>query len=529
MGSNPILPYLFIYYYNLLSSSEDFSSFLLFFNHCYLTYVNIFWIEWLLFLYTLYLIIFFNAKRIDFEFYYIRFILFLSLLLSFLFLSYTFNIPFCLNGADLSCNKYSLFCKISILFLLILILIISYNKFLTQPNKTSVNEIPIVFTFLLLFIFILISSYDFFIMYLCIEGISLIVYTLGSLMNESLINIEAVVKYFLVNNIASSLFLWSISYIFILVGSTDAFDVQYYILYNLEIMSNTFLYAIFFVTLVSITFKLALFPFQWWLADIFEGLWTPITLIYAIIIKATFFLLFFKLITGVFHNIIFLIQPFLFFSALGSIIFGSIGALIQVRIKRFMAYTSIAQSGYIMTGLACNSINGYVSAMLYLVMYCLITLSFFLIVLNMEHITKKTTVIYLNQLYSIFIYNKEITFHLVLILLVMAAIPPFSSFFAKLFICMVSIEAKFELIIVFLLAITLISTFYYLNFIQQLLFFKYKHMDKIYFYNSKSILNFIYLRINSFFFIFSCFMLPFFYKFMYSLIFSCAFPLSFLF
>lgn len=88
-----------------------------------------------------------------------------------------------------------------------MILIISYNKFLYLPNKTSVNEIPIILSFLLLFIFFLISSYDFFIIYLCIEGISLIIYSLGSLMNQSLINIEAIVKYFLINNIASSLFL----------------------------------------------------------------------------------------------------------------------------------------------------------------------------------------------------------------------------------------------------------------------------------------------------------------------------------
>lgn len=224
----------------------------------------------------------------------------------------------------------------------------------------------------------------------------------------------------------------------------------------------------------------------------------------------------------VFFNIVFLIQPFLFLSALGSITLGSLCALTQVRIKRFMAYTSIAQSGYIMMGLACCSINGYVSALLYLIMYCLITLSFFFIILNVEHIIKKNTVIYLNQLYNLFIYNKEVTLHFILILLVMAAIPPFNSFFAKLFICMVSIEAKYEFFIVIVLAVTLISTFYYLNFIQQLLFFKYKYSNKIYvFYTST--FHLIYLRINSFFFVFSCFFLHKFYLFIYYIFFYLAF------
>lgn len=90
---------------------------------------------------------------------------------------------------------------------MVLILIISSNKFIIAPTRSSLNELPAILSFLMLFIFILLSSYDFFVIYLCIEGISLIIYTLGSLMNQSLINLESVIKYFLVNNMASSLLL----------------------------------------------------------------------------------------------------------------------------------------------------------------------------------------------------------------------------------------------------------------------------------------------------------------------------------
>lgn len=491
-----------------------------------MTYFWAFFLESFLFIYILYQILFFIEKRQNFLIFYYQFITFLiSLGVVYFSLNYFNNYSNSIITSHLIINQYTLFCKLIILLLMVLILIISSNKFTIAPTKSSLNEIPAILSFLMLFIFILLSSYDFFIIYLCIEGISLIIYTLGSLMNQSLINLESVIKYFLVNNMASSLLLWSISYLYILLGTTDCFEVQYFLISNFENVISNNLYFITFIIIISITFKLALFPFQWWIADVFEGWWTPITLIYAVILKITFFLFFFKLLWGFCSSILFLIQPFLWISAVGSILYGSLGALIQVKIKRFLAYTSIAQSGYIMVGLACNSLNGSISALLFLLMYCFVTLSFFLILLNIENILTKNNMIYLNQLYSILLYNKEIAFHIILIILVMAAIPPFSSFFVKLFILLVSIEAKQELLTIFILGLTLISTFYYLNFIQQLIFFKYKR-NKLFFFN-ETIINLSLLRLNSLIFLGSVFILPLLYNLGYQLVCMCTFTLTY--
>ncbi len=216
------------------------------------------------------------------------------------------------------------------------------------------------------------------------------------------------------------------------------------------------------------------------------------------LIKITFFLFLFKLVLNIFNSIIFLFQPILLIGAVGSIIVGSLGALIQVKIKRFLAYTSIAQSGYIIIGLGCNSLTGSLSSLLYLGMYCFITLSFFCVLLNLNHVVKGNNITYLNQLYSILLYNKEITLHIIIIILIMAAIPPFGSFFAKFLIFIVCIEAKFEIISIIFLGFSLISTFYYLNFIQQLIFFKFKG-KKLFKFN-ENYFYFFFLRLNSFFF-----------------------------
>ena len=148
-------------------------------------------------------------------------------------------------------------------------------------------------------------------------------------------------------------------------------------------------------------------------------------------------------------------------------------------------------------------------------------ISFFYCYIKYGTYKKKNVKTYLNQLYSLFLYHKEVSFHLILIILVMAALPPFSSFFAKLLIFSATIEANLELITAVLLAITLISTFYYLNFIQELIFLKLK-TQKLFYFTSN---NLFYLKLNSFFFLISGFFLHFFYTIGLYLYLSCAYPL----
>lgn len=518
---------LYIYTFSFYSGNGDTFFYNNFFNYlsnfCYTTYFGAFFLECSLFLYILYQILFFHDKKKNYMVYYFQYIYFL-ISIAVIFFFFHFSGVGSLITMHFVCNKYTSFCKLIIVLLMIMILFICCRKFTIAPFNSSLNELPTVFSFLMLFIFILLSSYDFFVIYLCIEGISLIIYSLGSLMNRSLINLEAIIKYFLVNNMASSFLLWAISYLYILLGTTDCFELQYFLISNLENVIINNLYVVVLIIILSITFKLALFPFQWWIADVFEGLWTPITLIYAVILKITFFLFFFKVLWSFCASILFFLQPFLWLSAVGSLIYGSLGALIQVKIKRFLAFTSIAQSGYIMMGLACDSFYGSVSSVLFLLMYCLITLSFFIILLNIENLVNKNNMSYLNQLYSIVLYNKEVGFHLILIILVMAAIPPFSSFFAKLFILMAGIEAKADILILIVLAVTLVSTFYYLNFIQQLVFFKYKTQKLFYF--KETTFNLIFLRINSFIFLFSFTVLPWIFHLGCQLVYSCMLNLT---
>lgn len=169
-------------------------------------------------------------------------------------------------------------------------------------------------------------------------------------------------------------------------------------------------------------------------------------------------------------SVMFSLQPVLQVVSLGSIILGGIGALKQVRIKRFIAYASINQVGFIMLAISCCSLAGIVTALVYLILYVVVTVNFFMIVLNVEHIITAQSIIYLSDLYGMSVYQPMVANHLVGLLLSMAGLPPWGGFLAKLILYFAVIEARLNLAILLCLLVSVITTYYYLSFIRHIFF-----------------------------------------------------------
>jgi NADH-quinone oxidoreductase subunit N len=144
---------------------------------------------------------------------------------------------------------------------------------------------------------------------------------------------------------------------------------------------------------------------------------------------------------------------------------GTFGALKQVRVKRFIAYASISQVGFIMLGLASCCIGGLIASVLYLFIYALMSIVFFALILNTEHIVSKKNIIYLSELYCFSLYSSKFAKYLAIVLFSMAGIPPLGGFISKLFVYIVAIDAKLDLIVFVSLFLSVVSTYYYLNFI----------------------------------------------------------------
>lgn len=189
-------------------------------------------------------------------------------------------------------------------------------------------------------------------------------------------------------------------------------------------------------------------------------------------------------------NFFFIFQPLIIFSSLGSMISGSFGALKQVKIKRFIAYTSINQIGFILLGLASCNFLGLISAILYILIYSVMGIIFFILLLNTEHIINKKSMVYLSDLYHFSLYNNKNSKFLIITILSMAGLPPLAGFFGKLFLYFSIIEARLDILLIMSLIFSILSVYYYLNFIRYILFEKIIN-HKIYYFIKKNKFNYV--------------------------------------
>lgn len=418
---------------------------------------------------------------------------------------------------------YIITSKLIVISLTILVFWMSKNKLKNSIFLNSIIEFPLIISFSLLFMFLLTSSYDFFGVYLTIEGLSLTLYILGSITYQSIISIEGVLKYFSLGAISSGILLFGISILFGIVGSLDFLAIQLFLnssqilLHYLEIkLSILFLCIGFF-------FKISAFPFHIWIADVYEGVWTPITAFFAIVIKVCLVLFFLRLTFNVLFNILFSFQSIFSFSAIGSICFGALGAIKQIRIKRFIAYTSINQIGFILLGISSCNFIGLVSSIIYIILYSIMSIIFFTLLLNTEHLINKRNMIYLSDLYSLSLYNNDNSKYLIVTILSMAGLPPLAGFFGKLFLYFSVIEARLDLLLMISLLISVISTYYYLSFVRYIVFEK-LYNYKLYYFIKKNKFNII-INLFSFFIISFSIYLPYIFSLVTSLALSCIWPL----
>lgn len=231
-------------------------------------------------------------------------------------------------------------------------------------------------------------------------------------------------------------------------------------------------------------------------------------------------MVFLQLLFDILFNTLIIFQSIFLFTSLGSLIVGSFGALKQIRIKRFLAYTSINQIGFILLGIASCSLLGLIASIMYLGLYIIMNLIFFSVFLRTEHAIIEKNVVYLSDLYGISSYSYETSIHFAITILSMAGLPPLGGFIGKLFIYFSAIEARLDFSLLFTLLISVLSAYYYLNCIRYIFFEKRGEYKLYYFINDKKITFF--LRCCSFFLVFFPMLLPYCFDFFIKLGFSCA-------
>lgn len=359
--------------------------------------------------------------------------------------------------------------KIFILLLIAIILIFMY--ILDDKNsEISLNSQSLLLILLCtLGILIFMTNNHLFILYLGVELQSLALYILCCLKRYSNKSLEAGLKYFLFGSFSSCLLLFGITLVYGVLATLNLNDIYIIIsAVNFEGTKNILLHVGLICIMVGFMFKLALFPFHWWLADVYEGSADIITFFLAIVTKLPFFYIFYRLYWNIFSHFIIYTYILLICGVL-SVIVGSILALYEIKLKKLFAYSSIVHMGYIVIALGLGSKLGVIISFYYFFIYIIITIyifSIFLIVRLSNNSTFKniTDFVYLKN------HNKLLALFAIVALLSLAGIPPLIGFYGKLFVFYLLIHNGNYYLCMFLVLLSILSSIYYIRLIRFIFF-----------------------------------------------------------
>jgi NADH-quinone oxidoreductase subunit N len=194
---------------------------------------------------------------------------------------------------------------------------------------------------------------------------------------------------------------------------------------------------------------------------VYEGSPTIVTAFFAIVPKIGTLGLLIILLNGPFVSIFYSLQPVLIFSAVLSLLVGSIGALNQSKMKRLVAYSAISHIGFLLIGVLVNSIGSLHATLVYIALYIIMSMNTFTFVCV---VFREGT--FLSELSGLSRYNKVLAFTFAFTLLSIAGIPPLAGFLSKYLILSEAIKNGFFGIGLIGVLCSCVSTFYYLRIIK---------------------------------------------------------------
>ena len=326
-----------------------------------------------------------------------------------------------------------------------------------KENKSGVGEFYFLTLSTLIGMYFMISAGDFLFFYIGLETASIPMAALVAMNKKGIEGAEAAAKYILTASFSSGVMLFGISLIYGACGSLYFDEVQ------AAFTDITPLHIFALVCFIAgVGFKISLVPFHFWTADTYQGAPTGVTAYLSVISKGAAVFAFMCILYKAFVNEPDVWQGILWWLIVITITIGNLFALRQKNLKRFLAFSSISQAGYIMLGVYASSQTGMSSTIYYILIYMFTNLAAFGIISAIENKTGKVGKDDYNALYTT---NPKLAFAMTLAMFSLGGIPPFAGFFSKFFIFASVAESKVfgDYVLVFLALLnTIISLYYYL-------------------------------------------------------------------
>ena len=316
----------------------------------------------------------------------------------------------------------------------------------------------------LLGMFIMTSSGNFLLFFLGLETASVPMACLVAFDKYKKNSAEGAAKYILTATFSSGIMLYGLSFVYGSVGTLYFDDVAQRISYFIQYKSQLPMLIAGLVFFFSgLGFKLSLVPFHFWTADTYEGAPTPVTGYLSVVSKgaAAYALMF--ILMRAFAPLVEYWEYMLYIVIVLSITVANLFAIRQSELKRFMAFSSISQAGYIMLAVIGSSQMGMAALMYYVMVYVVANMAVFTVISAVEQHNNGTT--QMSSYDGLYQTNPKLAFLMTLALFSLAGIPPFAGMFSKFFVFMAAAEqgSFWAYFVVFIALInTVVSLYYYL-------------------------------------------------------------------
>jgi NADH-quinone oxidoreductase subunit N len=315
--------------------------------------------------------------------------------------------------------------------------------------------------------FVLISGANLLTLYLGLELMALPTYALVAMRHNDEKSVEAAIKYFILGALASGFLLYGMSMLYGVTGSLDLIEI-FKIVADPRVNHLVMAFGLVFIV-AGLAFKLGVVPFHMWVPDVYQGAPTAVTLMIAAAPKLAAFALLFRLLVNTLLPLLGDWQPMLVILAVLSLVLGNVTAIAQTNLKRMLAYSAIAQMGFVLLGmLSVFDEHAFSASMFYVITYVLTTLGTFglLMILSRKGHDCET----LDDLKGLNKKHPWFAFIGLVMMFSLAGIPPTVGFAAKLGVLEALVDAEHTFLAIIAVMASLVGAFYYLRVVKVMYF-----------------------------------------------------------
>jgi len=358
-----------------------------------------------------------------------------------------------LFGGSFQSSQLTVFMK-NVLNLAVLIVFLQAEGWLRKPeNADKISEYFILTMATLIGMNFMISAGDFLIFYIGLETATIPIAGLAAFDKYKSQSAEAGIKLILSSALSSGILLFGLSMIYGATGSIYFADIA------TKVQPNA-LIALGFVFFVSgMGFKISLVPFHFWTADVYEGAPINVTSYLSVVSKGAAAFIFTIVVFTVFKNIVELWKPMIYTLAIATMTIGNLFAMRQNNIKRFLAFSSIAQAGFILLGILGAGELGMTAIVYFVLVYVFTNLGAFGVVAAIHNASGVETISGYNGLYQT---NPKLSWLMTISLFSLAGIPPIAGFFGKFFLFTAAAGSGYYILVLIAVLNATISLYYYL-------------------------------------------------------------------